>query len=519
VTRPSPSIPRWTAAIVFAALSFGHALVLPLFEGMDEPAHLSSVLQFATGQGRPEPDKARLNAAVERAIALAPGPYEQWQDLRTSIGATTYAEWRRLSGVEQERRLGELATLRVDIWQPGVRENWQAQHPPFFYALIGSLVRLFGDGSLLHAHRIARLASAAIFATTGLILTTFLTGRWGASPLAALFVSLFPMWYVMGARITNDALAIPALGLASLLMADQLRRPAREWRLLPWLGAGAAGAVALAAKAYGLVILPPAGVAAVVAAAQVMRARSASAIVSADARGATAHAEGKELARWFPVALPLLAAAIAVGVNAWWLIENQVNTGFLTGQNENADLMARGIASLSDRLPYLGRLVFEEPRVVVMTAARAATQALFVSNWTFGAAPAWFYPVQLFTLALAVAGVHRRLTPALRAAGIVAALTVGTIAAGSAKAVVDFYILFGETRLAQGWYVWGAGAAFAAALALAWDAAPRRAQRLTLVLQVACLLTAFTTDVMFWSGRYERHPVWRTPVLATGTPR
>ena len=55
--------------------------------------------------------------------------------------------------------------------------------------------------------------------------------------------------------------------------------------------------------------------------------------------------------------------------------------------------------------------------------------------------------------------------------------------------------------------------------ALAWDAAPRRAQRLALVLQVACLLTAFATDVMFWSGRYERHPLWRTPVVATGTPR
>jgi hypothetical protein len=490
VTGPATRIPRWTAAIVFATVSLGHALLLPTFEGMDEPAHLSSILQFAMGRGRPQPDRARLHVAVERAIALAPGPYEQWPEMRTWIGATTYAEWRRLPERDRERRRAELRALRVDDWQASIRENWQAQHPPLYYAVMGAVVRALGGGGLVQSHRVARLASAALFATTGIILTVFLTGRWGAAPTSVLFVCLFPMWYVMGARISNDALAIPAFTLASLWTIDQMRRPVSDWSLGPWIGAGLAAALALAAKAYGLAFLPAAAVAAAYAGVQAARGVSA----------------------WTFVLYPAIAIAITLGVNAWWLAENLANTGFITGQNENADLVARGIVSLGDRVPYVARLIVDEPGVLALTLARAVTQALFVSNWTFGAAPVWFYPLQIFVLALALVGWRRRMGPELRAAAIVTAATVGTILVGSAKAVVDFYILFGETRLAQGWYIWGAAGALAAALALAFDSAPPRRQRIAVWLQVVCLLTAFTTSAMFWSGRYERHPVWRTPV-------
>jgi hypothetical protein len=490
VTHPSLYIPRWTAAVVFATVAFAHALLLPTFEGMDEPAHLSSILQFATGEGRPEPDRARLHVTIERAVGLAPGPYEQWPEMRAWIGATTYVEWQRLPSAERERRRRALDALRVDGWQASIRENWQAQHPPLYYMVMGAVVRALGGGEFARSHRVARLASAALFATTGLFLTAFLTGRWGASPAAALFVCLFPMWYVMGARIANDALAIPAFTLASLWTIDQIRRPVSEWSAGPWIAAGLGGALALAAKAYGLAFLPAAALATVYAVIQA-------------ARG---------LAPWRSACYPAVAIGLTLGVNAWWLAENLANTGFITGQNENADLAARGIVSLADRLPYAIRLIVDEPGMLGITLARAATQALFVSNWTFGAAPTWFYALQVLTLGLVLAGTRRPSSTPLKAAAVVAAASAGTILVGSAKAVVDFYILFGETRLAQGWYVWGAAGAVAAALALAFDAAPPRRQRVVLWLQIACLVTAFATDAMFWSGRYARHPVWRTPV-------
>ena len=527
MTPPSPHIPRWTAAVVFAALSFAHALVLPTFEGMDEPAHLSSILQFATGHGRPEPDKARLHATVERAISLAPGPYEQWTDLRETIGATTYPEWRRLPSEEQQRRRRELDALRVDQWRDSIRENWKAQHPPLYYALVGELVLGFGGGSFVRSHLVARLASAAMFATTGIMLTVFLVTRWGASPLSVLFVCLFPMWYVMGARISNDPLAIPAFGLASLLAIDQLRRPPSEWSFAGWFGAGCAGALALAAKAYGLAFLPVAVTGVVIAVVQGWRGDALPAASRAGpVRGAALRRTALwrtafwkpalwKPASWKPALWPTVAILVTLAPNAWWLAENQANTGFITGQNENADLVARGVVSLADRVPYAVQLVVEQPRVLVSTLARATTQALYVSNWTFGAAPVWFYPLQLLALGLAVAAARRRRTPILWAAAVVAIITVGTIVVGSAKAVLDFYILFGETRLARGWYVWGGGVALAAALALAFDTASARVRRFVIALQVVCLLTAVATDVMFWSGHYTRHPQWRTPVAVS----
>ncbi len=482
-------LPRWTPAVVFAALAFTHALALPTFEGMDEPAHLSSILQFAAGHGRPVPSRARLHQSVERAVGLVPGPYHQWEDGRTKLGGVSYSGWRGLTAEERAQRKRVFAALRTDQWSDGQLENWQAQHPPLYYAVVGQIVHATGASRLVSAHRVARMASAAIFATTGIVLTAFITGPWGASPLAALFVALFPMWYVMGARISNDALAIPALGLALLIAIDQMRRPVSEWRPFAWILAGMAAAVGIAAKAYGLVFLPVAAVASTVAFLQ--------------------RPDGP--VPWHRRLWPVAAIAIAVSVNLWWLADNEARGAGITGQNENVSLAARGIVGVSDRLPYATDLVFNKPSQLASAVTRAAAQSLYVSNWTFGAAPWWFYLLQVVAWGLLVTRHAAPMPPLRRTALLVAGIALATMSIGMAKAVLDFYILFGETRLAQGWYVWGVGAAFSAVLALAFDASPPWRRRTALLLQVVCLITALVTDTMFWSGRYERDPILRTP--------
>lgn len=487
------TVPRWMPAVVFAALTIAHVLVLPTFEGMDEPAHLSSILHFAAGRGRPVPGAARLHRSIEEAISFVPGPYHQWTNARES-GGLSYAEWRRLGQDEQKRRAAALASLRVDTWQDGGLENWQAQHPPLYYAIVGAVVRAAGVSRFVSAHRLARLVSGAMFAMTGFLLTAFITGRWGASPAATLFVCLLPMWYVVGGRITNDALAVPTFGLALLIAIDQMRQPPSDWRTSAWLAAGTAAAVGLAAKAYALAFAPVAVAAALLSARQVLLGRCP--------RRA--------------MLLPLAAVLIMVAANGCWLADNLARTGWVTGQNENVSLAARGIRSLSDRVPYVSRLVIDEPRQLFSAMIRGGGQALYVSNWTLGAAPPLFYALQFACLGLMVlpSSRHRaRPSPAtLRAAVLVSAIALVTIGLGVLKSVLDYFILFGEARLAQGWYVWGAGTAFAAALALAFDTKSTFTQRVAILLQAACLVTAFATDAMFWSGLYERHPVWRMPV-------
>ena len=484
---------RWIPAVVFAALTFAHALALPTFEGMDEPAHLSSILQFASGHGRPIPGAAKLHRSIEDAIPLVPGPYHQWEAAQRR-GGLSYAEWRRLDRSEQDRRVRELAALDITSWRDGAIENWQAQHPPLYYALVGSIVRASGATTLMSAHRVARLTSAALFATTGLLLTAFISGPWRASPRTALFVCLLPMWYVIGARISNDALAIPALGLALLMTIDQMRRPAEQWRWSAWLVIGVAAAIGLAAKGYGL-IFAAVGLAAIADAGLEVRRKRAPLHV---------------------VFLPIAALAIMFAADGWWLIENESRGAGLTGTNENVTLMTRGVVTMRDRLPYLKTLIVEQPMQALSAGLRAGTQMLYASNWTIGAAPWWFYVLQLAVLAAIVGPLIGRrwssLSPPLSAGTLVAAAALVMLALGIARSVLDYFILFGETRLAQGFYVWAAGPAFSAVLALALDLAPPRRQYWTLAAQVICLVIALSTDVMFWSGRYERDPVWRTPV-------
>ncbi len=485
---------RWTPAIVFAVLTFAHAAVLPTFEGMDEPAHLSSILQFADGHGRPVPGVARLHRSVERAVALAPGPYHQWEPGRR-LGGLTYVEWRQLSQAEQQRRARELATLPADTWEDGDAENWQAQHPPFYYAVVGAVLRVSGVTSFESAHRLARFVSAAMFATTGVMLTAFLTGPWGASPWSALFVVLLPMWYVIGARISNDALAMPALGLALLIVIDELRRPAETWRWSAWAIAGVAATIGLAAKAYGLAFFGVAAIVAAVALSKVVRAHAPARIVG----------------------FPLIAVGLMLAGDGWWLWDNVARGAGLTGMNEVPMLAVRaGVVTLGDRLPYLYTLVFDQPRQLGSVVLRGVAQALYASNWTIGAAPWWFYAAEISVIAIVLLPLLRRpwsrWPAALQSAAVVAAITLAILVAGIAKSVLDYFILFGETRLAQGFYVWSVGSAFTATLALALDLAPPRRQRLVVAVQAVCLATTLATDVMFWSGRYDRDPVWRTPV-------
>lgn len=468
---------------------------------MDEPAHFSSILYFASRHERPAPGAGRLHRSVETAVALTPGPYHQWEDGRSRLRGPSYAEWQALSADERRRREHERASLRVDQWEDGALENWETQHPPLYYAIAGSAVGLSGASTFAPAHRVARFVSAAIFSTTGIILTLFLSGRWGASPAAVLFVCLLPMWYVLGARISNDALAIPAFGLALLIAIDELRKPPREWRRSAWLVAGVAATVGVAAKAYGVIFI------------FVALAATASAVFAA-VRGRS---------RWSTVLLPVFTIVLIVAVNGWWLAENQARTGWITGQGETVSLSARGIVTFSDRLPYVKRLLFDEPGQLGSAAARAIGQALYVSNWTIGAAPWWFYTLQLVTLGIVVTSLRRAaaLPPGspLRATVVVTAIAAGTMCAGIAKSILDFFILFGETRLAQGYYIWATGCVLAAVLALAFDMASPWKRRAALILQAVCLAGALATDVMFWSGRYERHPVWRTPTRIANSVR
>ena len=58
-------------------------------------------------------------------------------------------------------------------------------YTPLYYAVVGVALRAAGVSRFSTAHRMARLLSAALFSTTGIMLTVFIMGRWRASALAS----------------------------------------------------------------------------------------------------------------------------------------------------------------------------------------------------------------------------------------------------------------------------------------------------------------------------------------------
>ena len=68
----------WLPTLLFTLISITYSIFLPPFEGFDEPAHMVSVLSFATNNGRPIPKASFFHKTVEKAMDLVPGPVDQF---------------------------------------------------------------------------------------------------------------------------------------------------------------------------------------------------------------------------------------------------------------------------------------------------------------------------------------------------------------------------------------------------------------------------------------------------------
>jgi hypothetical protein len=117
-----------------------YSVLLPLWEGFDEPFHFAYVQQLANGQGLPDPRTARLSNEVGTSILLAPASQVVKQNLPQVTSYTEYFSWPAPKRAEVQRQLHELpAELR---WQPSQFVNYEAHHPPLAYMLLALPERL-----------------------------------------------------------------------------------------------------------------------------------------------------------------------------------------------------------------------------------------------------------------------------------------------------------------------------------------------------------------------------------------
>jgi len=209
-------------------LGVAQIALLPPFEGYDETAHWSYIQQFADTLQVPVYGVDTLSADVEAYGGPLAGPGQPYRD---ALARPVPAE-----GAEPTR------------YAPGRQSNWQAQHPPLFYAVMALPYRaLAGLDWRLNFFGLRLVSWSIAFAgfAWGAVLAQGVLRRrgiFGARLLVPLLWPLvFPEFFPEFARLTNDGLCLLLAACVWALLLRWLERGASWPRALALgvaLGAG-----------------------------------------------------------------------------------------------------------------------------------------------------------------------------------------------------------------------------------------------------------------------------------------
>ncbi len=201
-------------------LGLFQVLILPPFEGFDETAHYSYLQQIALTGTWPRHGQP-MSADIDDYLKVAP--------TATSMNPSwTYdgffAASREVIAAGRAMIHAQLPEPRS--WRAGTIVNWEAQHPPLYYALLAPAFRLAAHWSLGGRLLLLRAISYTL-SWLGLCMAAFAAmphiGDRDASltptRLApALWPLLLPMWFPEMARLGNDSLVTLMAGFVCLFV-------------------------------------------------------------------------------------------------------------------------------------------------------------------------------------------------------------------------------------------------------------------------------------------------------------
>jgi hypothetical protein len=231
-----------------------YSLIMPLWEGFDEPFHFAYVQHLANGRGLPDPRTARLSGEVGASFRLAPAsPVVKlnWPDVPSY---SQYFSWSASTRADIRRRLNGIpGDLR---WRSSPIPNYEAHQAPLAYLLLALPERVLAGMPLPSRVAILRLIAALSGALLLLAAAKRLFLQIGIrTPYnqAALFCLVgCQMTWATQAHVANDWLAVPI----AVWMLVALNR----FVISPSLRTVAVGAALLAAglltKAYFLAFVP-----------------------------------------------------------------------------------------------------------------------------------------------------------------------------------------------------------------------------------------------------------------------
>lgn len=238
-------VAAWTAAYL---LGIAFLLALPPWEGYDEMAHYSYAQQLAATGQPPAFEQGRLSRAVEDYLARAPGPYATTPPFDANGGRT----YRDGFADPTPPTLAHAPPAQARTFQPGVRENWQAQHPPLYYWLLVPALERGAHGSWAQQLFLLRLLSWSL-AFAGAVLALWATGvavrraypdlqpgwRW----IALLWPLVFPGFFPEFARLGNDALVVLVFAAVWGLACHCPPQPGWRWYAALGVALGVGGLV------------------------------------------------------------------------------------------------------------------------------------------------------------------------------------------------------------------------------------------------------------------------------------
>jgi hypothetical protein len=414
---------RWVLLLLLGSLlvGLGQAALLPPFEGFDETAHYSYVQQLAdTGRWPRRGD--HLSQDISRYLETAP-------TAENMHGRWTYPDFFP-AGAET------IEIGRETIWSPpgkarnyeaGGGDNWEAQHPPLYYALLSPAYLLSKSWSL-GAQLFLLRGLSYLLAWIGLCSAALLLSRQSKEraptnlPLAiALWPAIFPMWFPEMARLGNDSL-VTIFAAFTLILMFRIERDPEGLRDYGLLG-----------MTLGFAALSKATFLPVIAAAFVLLA--ARAWMSIKTKLFAARLRGL-----------LICATVTAAFGGWWYVLQVLSTGNLIGSNDAINLQSSGgiIAS------------FAKQNVTLLTALRGALGLplgfLWAGTWSFVLPPlSTMVPLAALVILTGYGCCRHLLSRGLGAVDVFALLTFAFFTAALIYHSVIFMSLTGNT--APAWYL------------------------------------------------------------------
>lgn len=408
---------------LWVALLLAWTVLLPTYRSADEVAHVSAAIAF--GATHSWPGYKRLHHADQVVDTL------EAAGIRTNPGPGQDRYYPLPADGAQPR------DSRQPFVQPGEavtlgHVNPIGQHPPGYYAILALVDKVLPAGTPYTVTVwVFRLVSVLLMAPLPWLLAA-VTRRLGADPpgvvLAAAVPFLIPQLGALGGSVNNDSLVIVACAVLAWL-CTRIATGDLRWRTA--VGAGLVLAVALLAKAWGLVFVP------VLVAAYAIAA----------ARGRT----------WRGPLVRLVTVGALSLLGAWWWLRNLLVFGKLQPAGHAARLdVPLGIGDVLG--PYVRTAVDLIPLRFWATLSIKPGQP-------FPTALTWALSLALLT-AMALFVVRRRSYLATRADALLLVAPFVLCLAVLVSEGLELYRVFGSPKGMQGRYLYAGLAGIAAALGL-----------------------------------------------------